>query len=1041
MAADKRKILANAQKYLQKGQLDKAVKEYQRLVEVDPHDANHRLKLGDILLRQGKRDEAVDCYLKVGKKFMKDGFDAKAVAIYKQIVKIDEKRFEVYEPLAELYERLGLTAEALSALQTAADHHNREGRKREALELLRKMATLDPTNTTSRLKVADLLRQAEMASEALAEYEEVAAELQRQGATDDLVGVFERILELDPDRFDVLVALGRGLMELRQPQRAEPFARKAVENGPDATEGHELLAEVLAGMGREDAAKEVYRTLAELYRNRGERDRAREIMQRFVAPGDLAAGGPALDLGGAGEELGAPQPEQEPPVLEQDEPELPADAAAEAPSLQGEEAISTDPEQLLAEASVYLRYGKASRAIATLQTILETDPDHRGALEKLGEVKAENDDAAGAVAAWTRAMRVAEAGDDAEGVAVLRGRISALDPAAAGGDAPASASESLDAVDLEIDLGDDLETEEAPPETDAPPLETDAPPLETDAPPLETQAPAPAADEAPAPELDLAAEPESAPVAESEIVVLDDAPTPPAPTTDAGESAGGVEIDVDLDMDVDLDVDAGAEAVASEAPTPTAAPEPAEATSSAGSSSTHQQIAEDLDEADFYFNQGLMDEAESIYRRILEVAPSHPQAMLRLGEIAEARGEDPNASTGGSSGGGDGASAAAAEQTEEPGISIDEDLENWDEVGDEEGVAAEAATGDTGAGELDVDLDLDLDEPDAAAGTADDGESTAVQTSAPAEVAPTPRPEITIPEDLAGILDDDAPAEEAEEGAPEDDTTAPGSGADAPAPAAAAAPRLPNEPEAGEDTFDLAAELSDVFEPEDDAAAGAEVDDGFESVFAEFKKGVKETLSESDYEAHYDLGIAYREMGLLEDANSEFGIAMGSPERKVACLHMLGLCALDLGRPNDAVAHLQQALAEPGVPEEQQAVLRFELGRGFQAAGDRERALSAFEAVAAVDPEFQDVEARIRALRTGGGAEITQPDEPALETFESFDDVIAEAEAVLSDDDEAEVSAEPEEEEAIAVAEPPSDDDTQSGISTPKKRRRKISFL
>src|SRR3990172_9330850 len=74
--------------------------------------------------------------------------------------------------------------------------------------------------------------------------------------------------------------------------------------------------------------------------------------------------------------------------------------------------ILGDPEALLAEASVYLRYGKRGQAIENLQAILARDPHHRGALEKLGDAYADDGDTAGAVAAWLRAGELArDAGD------------------------------------------------------------------------------------------------------------------------------------------------------------------------------------------------------------------------------------------------------------------------------------------------------------------------------------------------------------------------------------------------------------------------------------------------------------------------------------------------------------------------------------------------------------------------------------------------------------------------------------------------------
>jgi tetratricopeptide (TPR) repeat protein len=147
------------------------------------------------------------------------------------------------------------------------------------------------------------------------------------------------------------------------------------------------------------------------------------------------------------------------------------------------------------------------------------------------------------------------------------------------------------------------------------------------------------------------------------------------------------------------------------------------------------------------------------------------------------------------------------------------------------------------------------------------------------------------------------------------------------------------------------------------SALGAEgtEEEGFRQVFAAFKAGVEKQLGAQDYEARYDLGIAYREMGLFDDAIGEFRTALEGPKHKLQCLHMLGLCALDLGRPADAVGHLEQALAWPELPPEQQTALRFDLGRAYEAQGDLARARAAWEAVAASDPGFADVRDRLAA--------------------------------------------------------------------------------
>ena len=158
MAVNKRKILEAARKHVQKGAQDKAFKEYEKLLKLDPRDAKLQLEVGEAHRRWGRIDSAIAAYSKVALQYMNDGFDARAVAVYKQIQNLDPERYETYEPLAELYQRMGLTTEAIHALQTAADGYHRAGKRREALDLLRKMAMVDPSNTTSRIKVVSPMR-------------------------------------------------------------------------------------------------------------------------------------------------------------------------------------------------------------------------------------------------------------------------------------------------------------------------------------------------------------------------------------------------------------------------------------------------------------------------------------------------------------------------------------------------------------------------------------------------------------------------------------------------------------------------------------------------------------------------------------------------------------------------------------------------------------------------------------------------------------------------------------------------------------------
>ena len=101
--------------------------------------------------------------------------------------------------------------------------------------------------------------------------------------------------------------------------------------------------------------------------------------------------------------------------------------------------------------------------------------------------------------------------------------------------------------------------------------------------------------------------------------------------------------------------------------------------------------------------------------------------------------------------------------------------------------------------------------------------------------------------------------------------------------------------------FDLAAELeSELGEAEGrlgGEALGQPEEPTLEEIVEGFKRGVAENLSSEDYDTHYNLGIAYREMGLLDEAIGEFQLAAKDPAHLVDCCSMLGVSFLEKGLP------------------------------------------------------------------------------------------------------------------------------------------------
>jgi len=170
--------------------------------------------------------------------------------------------------------------------------------------------------------------------------------------------------------------------------------------------------------------------------------------------------------------------------------------------------------------------------------------------------------------------------------------------------------------------------------------------------------------------------------------------------------------------------------------------------------------------------------------------------------------------------------------------------------------------------------------------------------------------------------------------------------------------------EAGADGFvNLGAELEEELAAEDLTTSAGTGTPLVEDLLREFQKGVREHLDEKDFETHYNLGIAYKEMELYEEAIQEFRLTAGDPARVLGCAGLLGLCYLAKGDPAAAIREFKAGLEVRGHPRESYFGLRYDLGVAYETSGDLEHALEVFEALQADDERFRDVSARVQNLR------------------------------------------------------------------------------
>ena len=167
--------------------------------------------------------------------------------------------------------------------------------------------------------------------------------------------------------------------------------------------------------------------------------------------------------------------------------------------------------------------------------------------------------------------------------------------------------------------------------------------------------------------------------------------------------------------------------------------------------------------------------------------------------------------------------------------------------------------------------------------------------------------------------------------------------------AAAAAPQLTVEDD-----------MSQVF---GGRAAAPEIGDaGLADMFREFRKGVDEQLGSEDHDTRYNLGIAYKEMGLLDEAIGEFTLAAEDPQRALECMSMIGLCFMEKGAPAEAARWFENGLAQKGRTPEEYRGLEYDLAVAYEASGEKQKAFEQFSHLAAKGA-FRDVAARLRKLK------------------------------------------------------------------------------
>ena len=265
MSSKKEKFLESAQKFILKGQLDRAIKDYEQIVALDPNDIRHRQRLAELLVRANRKEEAISEYEAIGKYYADNAFYLKAIAVYKQVQKLDPDNIKISYNLATLNEKQGLTGNALAEYSRVYSYYDKSGKSAEALSILESMMALDPENLNTRLKFAETRCAAGGKDNAYNDFVQIALLLRQRGDDTAFNQVCDRVRYLFPEKTDFALELAIAQLQSGDAAKAVPILREIAKKDQSNLKAWQLLAEALRSTGEMEELKSLLQKIIRLF--------------------------------------------------------------------------------------------------------------------------------------------------------------------------------------------------------------------------------------------------------------------------------------------------------------------------------------------------------------------------------------------------------------------------------------------------------------------------------------------------------------------------------------------------------------------------------------------------------------------------------------------------------------------------------------------------------------------------------------------------------------------------------------------------------
>lgn len=292
MGFDKTKVIRAAEKFLSQGKIPAAIKEYEKIVDEEPEDFTTLNMLGDLYARVGDKQEAAKCFALIAEHYREQGFNLKAIAMYKKIDRMQPGSPEMAAKMAPLYEAQGQMVEARASYLILAESYTRGGQSQKALEILRKIADLDPNNVEIRLKLAEGFLREGFKSDAAEAFKQAGAQLLARKKTERALEAYSKSLEIIPEDREALSGVIEAQRALGASYEAAEVLERALATQPDDVELLSMLASTYVEAEDAEAAERAtlelvrremtsyprFIDVAQLYLKKNEVDRAVNII-------------------------------------------------------------------------------------------------------------------------------------------------------------------------------------------------------------------------------------------------------------------------------------------------------------------------------------------------------------------------------------------------------------------------------------------------------------------------------------------------------------------------------------------------------------------------------------------------------------------------------------------------------------------------------------------------------------------------------------------------------------------------------------------